>query len=63
MSVVSKTSIVKKSDSYRLLTISDTETRDDEKITSFPKAPFSFFWVNRPSQNLTGKKRGVLVEK
>jgi len=35
------------------LQLLDTKTRDDEKITSFPKSCICIFWVNRPTQNLT----------
>ena len=37
-------------------------TRDDEKLRHFRKDAF-VFWVNRPTQNLIGWKRWVLVEK
>ena len=36
------------------LQLSDTETRDEEKMTSFLKSCIFIFWVNRPTQNLTG---------
>jgi len=36
------------------LQLSDTTTRDDEKMTSFPLSCICIFWVNRPTQNLTG---------
>ena len=45
--------IVKKSDSYRLFTISDTKTRDDEKITLFAKSCIFIFGVNTPTQKKT----------
>jgi len=45
---------------FAVIEHSDTETGDDEKMTSFPKN--CIFWVNRPTQNLTGWKRWVLVE-
>jgi len=35
--------IVKKSDSYRLFTIVGLKTRDDEKLTSFPKLVYGAF--------------------
>jgi len=30
------------------------KTRDDEKMTSFPKRCIFIFWMNRPSRNWTG---------
>jgi len=54
--------IVKKSDSYRLFTISDTKTRDDEKITLFAKSCIFIFGVNTPTQKKLDrvKTRGTL---
>jgi len=45
------------------LQLSDTTTRDDDKMTSFLKRSVYIFWVNGPTQNLTGWKRWVLVKK
>jgi len=49
-----KTLIVKNQTVIDYLQLWDTETCDDEKMTSFPKICSFIFWVNRPTQNLTG---------
>jgi len=54
--------IVKKSDSY-CLQLSDTETSDNEKNDVISKKLHFHFLGDRPTQNLTGWKRWVLVEK
>ena len=51
---VSKTLNVKSHTVIDCLQLSDTETRDEKKMTSFPKSCIFIFWVNRPTQNLTG---------
>jgi len=60
---VSKTLIVKSQTVIDCLQLSDTERRDEEKMTSFPKSCIFIFWVNRPTLQLTVWKRWVLVEK
>ena len=34
-----------------------------KKMTSFPKRCICLFWVNKPTRNLTGWKRWILMEK
>ena len=60
---VSKTLIVKSQTVIDCLQLSDTDTCDDGKITSFSKLVHCIFvlWVN--TQNFTGWKWWVLVEK
>jgi len=41
------------------LQLSDTKTREDKKMTSFPKSCIFIFWLNRPTQNLTVKTLGT----
>jgi len=36
------------------LQLSVIETRDNKKMTSFPKSCIFILWVNRPTQNLIG---------
>ena len=58
---VSKTLIVKNQTVIDCLQLSDAKSRDDEKMTLFPKSCIFIFWVY--SQKMTGWKRWVLVEK
>jgi len=60
---VSKTLIAKNQTVIDCLQLSDTETRNNEKLKLFPKSCIFIFWLNRPTQNLTGWKWWVLVEK
>jgi len=53
---VSKMLIVKYQTVIDCLQLSDTETCNEEKMTPFPKSCIFIFWVNRPTQNLTGWK-------
>ena len=60
---VSKTLIVKSQTAIDCLQYYRTLRHAIKKMTSFPKSCILIFWVNRLTQNLTGWKRWVLVEK